>query len=551
MDELKIIFLDYITISSLSYDYITRHCLEKIKNLYSVGGHVKEFMSRAIFRGRCMGAWNKKWKITNRKIGDFDAVSLYPSAIFRLYLATGKPNVINKKSVDSDDIIDNDISDFKKYDKAAKKITKLYRTLEKKATNYIVEVEITKINNKYPFPGVVAKTSNGNEYVNNHTHPEFSKDSDEVKAKNIGLKYSETGNIINVYSQIELQDLVNFYGVEFKILKGYYYTGERDYTIQDTIKKLFELRKLLKSRNNPLQEIIKLMMNSCYGKSIQRTIETTSKFKTQNEIDAYVIKNYNKIDEIITIEENKLYEVKQRNEIDKQFSLVPFGVNILAMSKRIMNEVMCLAYDNNIGIYYQDTDSMHIENDKISLLEKLFEDKYDRKLIGKNLGQFCSDFERIKNKISGPIPWSECLIVLGKKAYYDELHDKFGNTGEHVRLKGIRPNSIDVQAEKYFNGSKRKLFECMYEHNKKKEESTDEEKELVTFNLVTLKTPCFEKNKNLTIESKNSFERTVFFTGDYGDLEKYYKYGDSEDSFIKHQFQCNSLKENEEKSVFT
>ena len=29
MDELQINVLDYITISSLSYDYITRHCLEK------------------------------------------------------------------------------------------------------------------------------------------------------------------------------------------------------------------------------------------------------------------------------------------------------------------------------------------------------------------------------------------------------------------------------------------------------------------------------------------------------------------------------------------
>ena len=51
-----------------------------------------------------------------------------------------------------------------------------------------------------------------------------------------------------------------------------------------------------------------------------------------------------------------------------------------------MNEVMCLAYDNNIGIYYQDTDSMHIENDKLKQLEELFEKKYDRKLIGKSLG---------------------------------------------------------------------------------------------------------------------------------------------------------------------
>jgi hypothetical protein len=36
------------------------------------------------------------------------------------------------------------------------------------------------------------------------------------------------------------------------------------------------------------------------------------------------------------------------------------GAFILSMSKRIMSEVMCLAEDNGIEIYYQDTDSMHI-----------------------------------------------------------------------------------------------------------------------------------------------------------------------------------------------
>ena len=37
-----------------------------------------------------------------------------------------------------------------------------------------------------------------------------------------------------------------------------------------------------------------------------------------------------------------------------------------------MNEVMVLAYDLGIRIYYQDTDSMHIELDRISDLEIAF-----------------------------------------------------------------------------------------------------------------------------------------------------------------------------------
>ena len=106
-------------------------------------------------------------------------------------------------------------------------------------------------------------------------------------------------------------------------------------------------------------------MNSCYGKSIQRTIETTSKFKTHEELNNYVIKNYNKIDEITEIEANKLCEIKRNNEIYKQFSLVPSCINTLERSETAIIEIMCFANDSNTAIYYQDTDSMHIENYKI------------------------------------------------------------------------------------------------------------------------------------------------------------------------------------------
>ena len=57
---------------------------------------------------------------------------------------------------------------------------------------------------------------------------------------------------------------------------------------------------------------------------------------------------------------------------------------ILSISKRIMNEVICTAEDNNIEIYYQDTDSMHIGLDDIKRLSELYLEKYGRVLTGKN-----------------------------------------------------------------------------------------------------------------------------------------------------------------------
>ena len=40
------------------------------------------------------------------------------------------------------------------------------------------------------------------------------------------------------------------------------------------------------------------------------------------------------------------------------------------MSKRIMNEVMTLADDEQLSIWYQDTDSMHINYEEVDVLEK-------------------------------------------------------------------------------------------------------------------------------------------------------------------------------------
>ena len=59
---------------------------------------------------------------------------------------------------------------------------------------------------------------------------------------------------------------------------------------------------------------------------------------------------------------------------------------ILDYSKRIMNEVMCLAEDLKIKMFYQDTDSIHMEDSRVKDLEEAFYKKYGRHLIGKNLG---------------------------------------------------------------------------------------------------------------------------------------------------------------------
>ena len=56
------------------------------------------------------------------------------------------------------------------------------------------------------------------------------------------------------------------------------------------------------------------------------------------------------------------------------------------MSKRIMNEAMCLAKECNIPIYYQDTDSMHLNSKDMSILSDKYIQRYNKQMLGTNLG---------------------------------------------------------------------------------------------------------------------------------------------------------------------
>ena len=83
-----------LTTPALANEYFRKMVYEPNGNMYEVGGNVREFMSKYIYGGRCMTAYNKKWHST-KPIYDFDAVSLYPSAMRRLWCVEGKPEVLN------------------------------------------------------------------------------------------------------------------------------------------------------------------------------------------------------------------------------------------------------------------------------------------------------------------------------------------------------------------------------------------------------------------------------------------------------------------------
>ena len=118
------------------------------------------------------------------------------------------------------------------------------------------------------------------------------------------------------------------------------------------------------------------------------------------------------------------------------------------MSKRIMNKVFSSAFDIGVKIYYQDTDSIHLNYDDVDKVVKRYKEKYGLDLVGEDLGNFHIDFSM--DKSNSEIYAVESLF-LGKKTYIDILEstDKDGKTinSEHIRMKGIPTPCIKYYAQ--------------------------------------------------------------------------------------------------------
>ena len=105
-------------------------------------------------------------------------------------------------------------------------------------------------------------------------------------------------------------------------------------------------------------------MNSMYGKTVIKPIETDTIVKDNRaDFEKYISYNYNYTDSVIEV--NGKFYIKKVKSILSNYNYVHCGVEILSMSKRIMNKVFSCSNDCGVKIYYQDTDSIHLNYDDV------------------------------------------------------------------------------------------------------------------------------------------------------------------------------------------
>ena len=450
---------EVLTTASLADKFfIKQGCYDGVMEM---SGIPQLFIQGTVVGGRTMCAENKIINVAG-KINDFDAVSLYPSAMHRMDgFLKGCPQVLKDLS---------------------------YEFLED-CDGYFVDVIINSvpIHRKFPLMS----------YINESGVRTFTNDM--------------VGKTMRV-NKTTLEDLIQFHGITFTVVRGYYFDDGFNTKIKETILFCFNERLKLKKEKNPAETIYKLLMNSGYGKSIMKPVINDVKFFDKKaEFETYHRRHYNWITSHIYIGNKvRCNMVKPLNE---HFNRAQVGSEILAMSKRIMNEVMCLAEDNACDIFYQDTDSMHIFDKDIGVLSDKFKEVYGRDLIGKNFGQFHSDF-----KIDGASEiYSRKLIALGKKSYINELVGKDADGNEvidyHIRFKGI-PNSTILDHAKRFGRVRNDVVEYEEAGNKNVWELYEEmlQGQIKAFDLTNGGLRAnFNFTKSYEINTKSIFTRRVQF----------------------------------------
>ena len=478
LEALQIDVNDVLTAPSLANQYFEREIYNKIPDYYKYSGVVRAFIQKAIYGGRCMTRLNKRY-IVHEELADFDAVSLYPSAMARLYCVKGKPEVLKAEELNTEYLLSHTALESEQ------------PTSNKPISSYVVEIRIKSVGKHLNFPCIV--------YKDNKTNTNRNDDSEEALGRTA------------VIDNITLEDWVRYQKLDCEVIRGYKWCGEKSFLIREVIQKLHLLRCEYKKTHNPLQLVIKLIMNSAYGKMIQKPITTEKIFKKYQEnkynpktketitnypLNKFLIKNSAKVINYIQVNKN-LYKIKVGKQIDSFYTNTLLGVQILSMSKRIMNEVMCTAEDLNINIYYQDTDSIHIQKNRLNELADEYQKRFGRELIGKNLGQFHNDFDEVADG------YAYQSIFDGKKMYVDLLKNDKGETGIHYRMKGVNLECVKIYAEE----NKISIFDVykkIYEN------------ESITFDLLKA-TAGIKMNDNMTTSNCKEFKRKIRATAPRAD----------------------------------
>lgn len=433
---------EYLTISSMAFAYFG-HC-GCWDGLYYLSGSVLNFVNLSSVGGRCSSKDNKKIasNLSDKEIeyvkagdnyneddilfvkmlmDDFDMKSCYPSSFKISALPIGPCSMLFYK----------DIKELNKYYRGLlygyegdKPFDHVVHEVEIKFTGY-VQIPVLSIKNK---TGTRTWTNEINEPV--------------------------------IISSVYLEDIIKtkYYAIEsIEVIRGVYWDQGFNTKCQEHIQRLYDERLKYKTKgpmySRAMSESIKLILNSIYGKCGVKASETKINIMANKDLAKFRVNNFEDI-----VYEKQLndfnYEVKTRVNTYTHNNLCHVSSLVLENSKVLMNHVIKAAENVGCSILYTDTDSFHLDKDKIPDLCVEYHKLFDKILIGNQLTQFSVDFEPAYVDGVEYLQYSKKFINPGLKWYYDELKyitkegEESKTSNEHIRTKGCDRANVVAYTKK-------------------------------------------------------------------------------------------------------
>ena len=437
-----------------------------LSNVPYLTGVCRQFIQQTIVGGRVCTNKNISHLI-NTQLSDSDISSLYPFAYTKLEIPSGSPIQIpsNEQIYHDTAFLDG-----------------LYHW-------YFIEVEILEVRRPRAIPSL------------------------SVMTKDKRVWEDKPG--VYFLNHVQLQDLCEFQDISYICkggvgwLKG---VGQL-HNWKDFTNDLYNERiKISKTKGKEAKAlIIKLLLNSIYGRTLMSPITTTEKVfsdidgYSKKSFESFIEKHFDKIKEInyFTSRDGtqQCANISMMKAVYDHSSYNQVASVILAQSKRVMNKAVYLLDDLGYDVYYTDTDSMFYPEEANKPFEEAYIAKYgESPFARKVLGKFMSDYEKSLPPGATNIRASGAIFVAKKlytvKLTYD-LDDQKDLEYYVVKVKGIPQQAIDY----YLNKTKQNPFQMMERLINK---------EVIKFDLrCGGDKVCFQVEKDFKFKSLTDFTREV------------------------------------------
>lgn len=166
-----------------------------------------------------------------------------------------------------------------------------------------------------------------------------------------GSNVYKSGYIRGVYTSVEIQEAILDGFKLVQVHRGEYWE-KRERIFELLIDKLYNLRKQYKKEKNPMEYCIKILLNSLYGKfleKIDKKVTFTDEYKKKDKQKSNV--TYSNL-----VGDNNLR--KEKFDVPKESKPTHIAAFILSYSRKIMNNFI-----RQLGpeyIFYGDTDSLYV-----------------------------------------------------------------------------------------------------------------------------------------------------------------------------------------------